>query len=896
MRRSFILILLMTAFASSIWSAEAILSIHGFQAMPGDTAQLTLTVSPNKEIVSLEADLLLPVGFSVVDTPKEQNAEYDNHILGIRHQTAGRAMHIMFWSPTNDLIDHMELSIAIDATLPTGSYIAFLSDVLLVSSDGTSLSSNDKKSVIEIIDTDYREDFATNFTDAPISQAWVIRNLDTDLNLQLRSTTKKITLEIPNDASDFQHFFLEPAYDHEEGMYYLRSTEGYYLCYIKDGNTYKISASDNPNTASVFILSATDDRTYSFTILDDGICLSASGNKAGQELLLSKNSKYHNWQLYPCKANHATYFEKLYDASSAFLGLTHGQADLDFRRSRHEIRISVDEGIDDDSIITCINRLDEAVSSARRAYILGDNTTIEDQWGDAETFPTDERYITTIADDGNLRYLTFVNGKLSLTSQISPIVLDGSWLKDAYFNYNTDSYAIRVSGSGIGTSGSYLVVSELANEVNDTLISTLSESLACWSILSIQQIMQQRYLLLSGKSGTSANWSFNQTTGTLTLEGHMRTHSYVTPEVRPWHIFRHLIRHVVISGDISLLGANLFNGCTNLESLTFITTTKPIPADGTYEGVPVGVNIYAANPEDYQNYLPDCKTHFLASVKKTYMYEGVNQQPLTEGFYDATVIAGNLEKDAGTYTTIFTIATIIEGKTYEYTGPFTYSILPSPLTLAAHDYSRMYGANNPKFSVSINGLKGMDTEKSMFTNKPEAYTYADNISPAGAYPIFAIGGELANENYVLRYQHATLTIRPKPLSIIADNMTCYQGEPIPKFTYSCIGFANGDDEKILTEIPVLSCIADSTSAPGKYPITITGGKAFNYSIVTANGILTILEGTDVGCIHEKSNEIIIPIFDLYGRPILVDEEQEANLPTGIYIINGKKTIIQSTIK
>lgn len=506
-------------------------------------------------------------------------------------------------------------------------------------------------------------------------------------------------------------------------------------------------------------------------------------------------------------------------------------------------------------------------------------------------FTSAERYITTIADDGKPRFLTFSDGKLILTDQFSPLEAEDTWLKDAYYNLYTDRYAIRLEGPDTDQSGRYLVLNEMTGAVTDTLISTLSESLACWSVLSLSQAMQ-RYLELSGRSGTYVNWDFNPTTGTLTFFGQLRTHTYVTPEARPWHLYRHLIRHVVFSGKISLLGANLLNGCTHLESLTFVTATKPVPADGTFTDVPAGIDIFAPNPDEYKDYLPDCKTHFLVHLQETYEYDGTNQAPWVEGIYDAEVTAGVLEKDVGTYTSIFTIVINIDGKACEYTGPFTYTILPAPLTLAARDYSRAYGSKNPNLHVSVNGLKGADTEKSVFSSSPIVVVEADEKSTVGTYPILAMGGTLANSNYVLSYQHAMLTVRPKTLSIIADDKTCYQGESHPVFTYSCIGFVNGDDESVLTQFPVLSCEADSTSEAGKYPISISGGVAHNYSIVTANGILTILEGTDVDFLREKDEKgTLSTILDLCGRPIHVDGESSQCLPEGLYIINGKKKYI-----
>ena len=114
------------------------------------------------------------------------------------------------------------------------------------------------------------------------------------------------------------------------------------------------------------------------------------------------------------------------------------------------------------------------------------------------------------------------------------------------------------------------------------------------------------------------------------------------------------------------------------------------------------------------------------------------------------------------------------------------------------------------------------------------------------------------------------------------------GEVNPPFTYTCVGLVDGEDESVLIEKPILSCEADSTSAPGKYPIIVSGGSALNYTTTYANGILTIMERTGITVTYQDKNNHQNIIYNLQGQRIKATGPSEKFLPPGVYIINGKK--------
>lgn len=84
-----------------------------------------------------------------------------------------------------------------------------------------------------------------------------------------------------------------------------------------------------------------------------------------------------------------------------------------------------------------------------------------------------------------------------------------------------------------------------------------------------------------------------------------------------------------------------------------------------------------------------------------------------------------------------------------------------------------------------------------------------------------------------------LTVNKASLTITANDQSRLLGQPNPPLTVTYSGFAYGETEAVLTSPPVVSTIADITSAAGKYKITVGGAAANNYDIGYVDGELTI---------------------------------------------------------
>ena len=172
------------------------------------------------------------------------------------------------------------------------------------------------------------------------------------------------------------------------------------------------------------------------------------------------------------------------------------------------------------------------------------------------------------------------------------------------------------------------------------------------------------------------------------------------------------------------------------------------------------------------------------------------------------------------------------------------------VTVTAKDYTITYGDALPTFGYTVSG--------GTYNGTPKITCSANNSSDAGTYDINIAAG--SGTNYNVTYIKGTLTIRKTTLTASVGNYTRKQGEANPAFTVSYSGFKNNQTKSVLTKEPTASCSATSSSAPGSYPITLSGGEAKNYEFSYQSGVLTV-EQRDAVTITANSYTIE------YGDPL-----------------------------
>jgi len=193
----------------------------------------------------------------------------------------------------------------------------------------------------------------------------------------------------------------------------------------------------------------------------------------------------------------------------------------------------------------------------------------------------------------------------------------------------------------------------------------------------------------------------------------------------------------------------------------------------------------------------------VTAVTDEKVYDGTTSSARTPVITSGSLVNG----DTGVFTQAFntkevlTAHTLIPagsisdgngGQNYSITfsNIVTYSILPRPLTVAAADASRVYGAPNPAFSVSYSGFVPGENA-SVLSGSPSLSTTAVSNSPVSGspYAITAAQNTLSNANYSFSFVSGQLTITPASASVgvASDKWTV---PPTNTVTFAFAAFAN----------------------------------------------------------------------------------------------------------
>jgi len=166
----------------------------------------------------------------------------------------------------------------------------------------------------------------------------------------------------------------------------------------------------------------------------------------------------------------------------------------------------------------------------------------------------------------------------------------------------------------------------------------------------------------------------------------------------------------------------------------------------------------------------------------------------------------------------------------------TLTITPAPLTITAHDKSKVYGAANPVLTAGFSGFVNGDS--SAVVCGLTLATPATAGSGAGSYAITPADATAAN--YDITFVSGTLTVTQAPLTISADDKSKVYGAANPALTASYSGFVNGDSSAVVSGL-TLSTPATAASGVGGYAIAPADATAANYDITFVSGTLTVTQ-------------------------------------------------------
>ena len=214
-------------------------------------------------------------------------------------------------------------------------------------------------------------------------------------------------------------------------------------------------------------------------------------------------------------------------------------------------------------------------------------------------------------------------------------------------------------------------------------------------------------------------------------------------------------------------------------------------------------------------------------------------------------INGDNESVITTKPTVTTIATassnvgtypisISGGVAQNYTLKYetgTLTVTKADLEVSVNDTTKVYGSENPTFTLNYSGLKNDETKPS-WEKYPIFSTAADKVSDVGDYKI-TVDCSATNYN-ITKNNSGTLRIIPAQLTIKANDANKTYYEENPSYSYACSGFVNGDNtSSALQAPPPLSSDADQYSNAGTSEIAANGASSNNYNIVYIPGTLTI---------------------------------------------------------
>lgn len=250
-----------------------------------------------------------------------------------------------------------------------------------------------------------------------------------------------------------------------------------------------------------------------------------------------------------------------------------------------------------------------------------------------------------------------------------------------------------------------------------------------------------------------------------------------------------------------------------------------IPYEYTINKAPMTLSV-----NDVQREYGDPNPSFTCNISG--FVNGENEQTL--GITPAFECEATQISNVGNYR----ILASLNAPNYEITYKYgTLTIVKAPIIATILNVNKIYGNENPDFSLSYSGLKNNETAPE-WNIAPKFSTTATVASGVGVYPVTASGGVAVNYD-VTEYNPGTLTISKRDLTAKANDCERLYGEENPQFGISYIGFVNGDTESTLAKKPITECNATQASNAGTYPIVVTGGEAENYSFVYKDGSLKI---------------------------------------------------------
>lgn len=198
--------------------------------------------------------------------------------------------------------------------------------------------------------------------------------------------------------------------------------------------------------------------------------------------------------------------------------------------------------------------------------------------------------------------------------------------------------------------------------------------------------------------------------------------------------------------------------------------------------------------------------------------------------------SGAISLDVGE-NVITTIVTAEDGTTtVTYTVRVTRDKFKPAITFA--DLTKTYGDADFDPGALSDNNKTAVTYTSSNTGVATIENGRIHITGAGTSVITASQASDAT-SYAADDVTRLLTVNKANLVVTADDKSRDYGQPNPPFSVRYSGFVKGETPAVLTAGASASAQATVTSAPGTYPVNVSGASAVNYSFSYVPGTLTV---------------------------------------------------------
>ncbi len=259
-------------------------------------------------------------------------------------------------------------------------------------------------------------------------------------------------------------------------------------------------------------------------------------------------------------------------------------------------------------------------------------------------------------------------------------------------------------------------------------------------------------------------------------------------------------------------------------------------------------------------------------------------------------------EQAGTYLISVTGGEAANYEIAYYSGTLTVGNFSETQLTVAEIGEKVYG--DLPFAlpaVTTNNSRGEISYT--IVNESVATIVDGRIHIKGAGTTLLVVKQKATETFSDAEVWIDLVVAKAPLTVVAEDKRCDQGDAMPEWTLRYSGFVWGEDTSSLDIQPQALCEVSDTAEPGTYEISVSGGNAANYEFVYRPGTLTIVahsgltsvDGDEATLYYAEGKLYLtgvvaqLSIFDISGSEVkrIVTPQNEVSideLPAGHYVV------------